>query len=116
MRASSFLVLLCCLALARSTAAAAVEDDLWNAGPLYDRFDLTLTSGHRTETLGPLFYSEEKETQRSWGFPPLLSYTQDPGTESEEFDLLYPLLTYDRYGEQYRWQLFQLFNFGGGPT
>src|SRR5438067_2282996 len=75
-----------------------------HAGFFYDSFDLTLDSGHRTEALGPLFYSEEKDTQRTWAIPPILSYSQDPGTESKEIDFLYPLLTYDRYGEQYRWQ------------
>jgi len=83
---------------------------------MFDEFDLTLDSGHRTEALGPLFYSEEKETQRIWAAPPLLSYTRDPGTESTEFDFLYPLLTYDRYGDQFRWQLFQLLSWAGGPT
>src|SRR3954462_7862350 len=54
-------------------------DELRDAGFLYDHFDLTMAPGHRTEMLGPLFYSEEKETQRSWAVPPILSYTHDPG-------------------------------------
>src|SRR5439155_5220420 len=91
-------------------------EDFSNAGLLYDKFDLTLDLGHRTEALGPLFYSEEKETQRTWAVPPIFSYSRDPGTELKEIDFLYPLLTYDRYGEQYRWQLGQLFSFAGGPT
>jgi hypothetical protein len=55
-------------------------------------------------------------SQHTWAVPPLLSYARDPEVELKEFDLLYPVLTYDRYGEQYRWQLFQLFSFAGGPT
>jgi hypothetical protein len=86
------------------------------AGPLFDEFDLTLAPGHRTEALGPFFYSEQQETQRIWAVPPLLSYTRDPEMESKEFDFLYPVMTYDRYGDQYRWQLFQLLSFAGGPT
>jgi hypothetical protein len=66
--------------------------------------------------VGPFFYSEQQETQRSWAVPPLLSYTTDPATESKEFDFLYPVMTYDRYGEQYRWQFFQLLSLAGGPT
>ena len=50
------------------------------------------------------------------GGAPLLSYTRDPDTESKEFDFLYPVMTYDRYGDQYRWQFFQLLSFAGGPT
>src|SRR6185503_11808265 len=68
--------------------ANAFSADLWNAGSLYDSFELTLAEGHRTEVLGPLFYSEQKETQRTLGVPPFFSYTQDPGTESEEIDFL----------------------------
>ena len=81
-----------------------------------DEFNLTLAPGHRTEALGPFFYSQQKETQRIWAVPPVLSYTRDPGTESKEIDFLYPVITYDRYGEQYRWQLFQILSFAGGPT
>src|SRR2546422_2453417 len=55
-------------------------------------------------------------TERMGRIPPLGSLTRDPGTESVEFDFVYPLLTYDRYGEQYRWQFFQLLSFAGGPT
>jgi hypothetical protein len=46
----------------------------------------------------------------------LLSYARDPGTESVEFDFVYPIVTYSRYGGQYRWQFFQLLSFAGGPT
>ena len=94
----------------------AAKADSPDAGPLFDDFDLTLASGHRTEALGPFFYSEQKETQRIWALPPLFSYTRDPGTESQEIDFLYPVMTYDRFGDQYRWQLFQVLSFAGGPT
>lgn len=95
-------------------SAKAVD---WNAGPLFDTFPLTLETGHRTEAVGPLFYSEHRESdQTTWAVPPLLSHLQDPGTDSEEFDCLYPVLTYDRYGTEYRWQLFQLLNFAGGQN
>jgi hypothetical protein len=87
-----------------------------HAGPLYDHFDLTLAPGHRSEALGPLFYEELKESQRTFAIPPLFSRTRDPEVDSEEIDFCYPLLTYDRFGEQYRWQFFQVFNFSGGPT
>ena len=40
--------------------------------------------------------------------PPLLSLTRDPAVELRNTISLYPVLTYDRYGDQYRWQLFQL--------
>jgi len=48
-------------------------------GPLYDDFELTLAPGHRTEILGPAFYSEKKEDQKTWAIPILtLAHTEDP--------------------------------------
>ena len=84
------------------------------AGPLFSRFGLTLEMGERTEGLGPLFYSEQREDISQWAVPPLISYTHDRGVDSTEFDVLYPGLTYDRYGAEYRFQILQLFSFSGG--
>jgi hypothetical protein len=97
------------------SARVASGADLPNAGPLFDDFKLTLSQGERTEMLGPLFYDEWKEEQHTWAVPPLLSYTVDPASELKEFNLLYPVMTYDRYGGQYRWQLAQVLSFSGGP-
>jgi len=84
------------------------------AGPVFSDFALTLDAGTRTEILGPIFYSEQREEVSQWAFPPLMSYTHDAGIDSTEFDFLYPILTYDRFGKEYRFQIGQLFNFGGG--
>ena len=89
--------------------------DGFSAGPLYDQFPLTLESGHRTEAVGPFFYQQERDTEKLWGVPPLFSRLTDPATESEAYDLFYPLLTYEIYGRQYRWQFCQLLSFAGGP-
>jgi hypothetical protein len=94
----------------------AVASDSFHAGPLYDDYELTLSTGHRTEAVGPFYFREEEETRRTWGIPPLFSVTRDPATESSEFNLFYPVITSIRYGEQYRWHIFQLFSFAGGPT
>jgi hypothetical protein len=85
-------------------------------GPLYHEFKLTLTPGHRTEALGPLFYREERESARLTAMPPLFSYLTDPDTDLAEFDALYPVISYDRYGQEYRFQFFQLLSFSGGQT
>ena len=114
-RVSRYLVLFC-LGLAINNAPIAARAGSPGAGPIFDEFNLTLDFGHRTEAAGPFFFSEQKETQQSWGVPPLFSSTTDPAMESREVDFLYPLMTYDRYGDQYRWQLFQLLSFAGGPT
>ena len=96
-------------------ASSLASDDI-TFGPLYQDFDLTLAPGHRAEALGPFFYSERRDTSRTWAIPPLFSKTWDPATESVEMDFAYPVLTYDRYGGEYRFQFFQLFSFAGGMS
>src|SRR5258708_7770100 len=108
------LLAISCLCLGQDLFA--VGADAPNAGPLLSKFDLTLFEGRRTEALGPLFYSEQKESQTTWAVPPLFLHTSDPTTESEELDLVYPFLTLDRFGSQYRWQVLQLFSISGGGT
>jgi hypothetical protein len=108
---------ICLVGVICSVAEPVFAEEPVHAGFLYDEFQLTLAPGRRTEFFGPLFYSELKETQHQWAIPPLaLSHTEDPAVESEEYDFLYPVLTYDRYGAEYRWQFFQLFGFGGGKN
>jgi hypothetical protein len=104
------------LILLATSSKLAIGGEFQGAGPVYDQFELTLAPGHRTEILGPLFYDEHKGPQRTWAVPPLLSYTINPETELKEVDFLYPLMTYDRYGGQYRWQFFQLLSASGGPS
>jgi hypothetical protein len=84
------------------------------AGPAYSHFRLTLDVGERTEAVGPFWYSDEIEDQTRWAVPPLMSWTHDHGVDSDEFDFLYPIITWDRFGEEYRFQILQVFNFAGG--
>src|SRR5215210_1349579 len=85
-------------------------------GPLFHQFGLTLDRGDRTEAAGPLFYEENRDGTRSWAVPPMLSYVLDEQADFSEFDLLYPVITYDRFGPEYRFQILQLFAFAGGQT
>ena len=107
------LLAMACLALASGNPLRA---DPLSAGPLFDEFKLTLSPGHRTEILGPLFYSQTSGSETIWAIPPLFSDTKDSAIGLREWDFLYPLMTYDRYGAQYRWQFFQLLSFAGGPS
>jgi len=102
----------CVLAFCASTFSV-VAFDPWNSGFLYDRFSLTLEAGKRTEMFGPLFYKQRRNADGIAAVPPLFSHTEYP-TDGEEVDILYPLLTYDRFGGEYRWQLMQLLSFSGG--
>lgn len=89
-------------------------DDLWNSGPLFDEFRLTLDAGERAEMLGPLFNRERREESSSWAVPPLCSAGRNPSLDTADFDFLYPLITYDRYEAEYRFHILQLFAIAGG--
>jgi len=116
MHATRYLVIVCLGIGVSLPINGRSTEDSFNTGLLFDDFALTLSPGHRTEVLGPLFDFERKESQRQWAAPPLFSYTLDCEVDYEEFDFLYPLLTYDRFGGEYRFQLFQLFSFSGGQN
>lgn len=96
-------------ALAGDGRAAEID-----AGPLFDEYQLTLKTGTRKEVVGPVFYDEDCGAQTTWGVPPLFSSYHDNDTDSQEWDFAYPLLTYDRFGLEYRFQIIQLFSFSGG--
>lgn len=112
MRTGRFIFIIFCIGF---FCLATVRAEL-SIGPLYDEFPLTLAPGKRIEAVGPLYFSEQKESQKQFALPPLFSRTIDPDLESEEMDFLYPLLTYDRYGAEYRFQILQVFAFAGGHT
>jgi len=93
---------------------AVFGSDGFVAGPLFGQFSLTLDSGHRTEAVGPFFYSQEIDSGKTWAIPPLFSHDSDPAVEMKEYNVLYPVLTCERFGTEYRWQLGQLLSFSGG--
>ena len=97
-----------------SFCSSAVAQNDFHAGLLFDEFPLTLDVGYRTEAVGPFFYDQQKDSETTWAVPPLFSHDVDPAVESREDDWVYPLLTYERYGTEYRWQFVQLLSFSGG--
>jgi hypothetical protein len=105
---------ICWLGLVVGLPAVAFGGDDFHAGLIFDQSSLVLDAGRRTEAVGPFFYDQHKDTETTWAIPPLLSYDTDPATESKEFDMLYPVLTYERFGMEYRWQLAQLLSLSGG--
>ena len=109
-----WLVVAClCLGLVMSEVCAAESET--HAGFLFDQHRLTLESGWRTEAVGPFYYRKTTEPEKLWALPPLFSRSVTYA-DSEEYDILYPLLTYNRAGAEYRWQLFQLLSFSGGQS
>jgi len=115
--------------------ACAAEEPL-SAGFLYDRFPLTLDSGRRTEAVGPLYATEERwpadavppgtdpweaeppvtKIARTFTLAPLFNWNTEPPVENVSWDLAYPVITYDRYGGEYKLQVFQMLSFSGGRT
>lgn len=86
------------------------------AGPAFQTFDLTLAPGTRTEMAGPFYYRQQRETEFTRAWPPFFSRCTDASVESQEFDFLYPLLTDEIHGREYRWQFLQLFSLAGGAN
>ena len=95
-------------------AVSAAEEKWDSAGFAFDHFSLTLEAGWRTEAAGPFYYSQQSGSEKTWALPPFFSCDQNPEVESHEDDFLYPLLSRIRYGEERRWQLFQLISTAGG--
>lgn len=87
-----------------------------DAGPFWHEFPLVWDSGWGREILGPLWGQEQSENQTLWRLSPLLSHVEDAATERSEYEFLYPLFTFDRFGTEYRAQLMQVFNVAGGGT
>ncbi len=106
----------CLLFLVFGISTTAFAENEFHAGLFYDQFPLTLASGQRTEAIGPLFYRQQKDTERTWALPPFFSHDTDPTVESREDDFFYPLLTYESYGQEYRWQFCELLSFAGGQN
>jgi hypothetical protein len=86
------------------------------AGPAWSDYGLTLESGRRQEAGGPLFYAQETGMEREWGLTPFLNYTRTPDVDWTEFEIMYPLFTWRRFGTEWRVQLMQLLSFSGGQT
>lgn len=103
------------------------------AGPLWTEFALTFESGERTEAFGPFWAAERRWPEdweatpeapeppvsriaRTFTLAPLFNWNAEPVVDNVSWDLLYPVITYDRYGPESRLQVFQLLRFTGGAT
>lgn len=65
------------------------------------------------DLLGPLVtYKDEPDAKKhEFALRPLLYHVEDRDMDAEEWDGLYPFITYDRFGKESRFQIFQLFAF-----
>jgi hypothetical protein len=85
-------------------------------GPLFDRFPLTLNPGTRSEALGPLLGLEKSGSSTLFRLSPVFSLYQDGAVDQTEAELLYPIISFDQFGPEYRFQLFQLISWSGGES
>lgn len=89
----------------------------FHAGLAFEQFPPVWNpEGSRTEIAGPFFYKESGSEESITAFPPWFSKIQYHLADGVEWDVLYPLMTYSRYGEERRWQFLQWLNFATGDT
>ncbi len=120
-------------ALAAIGPRAARAHEAVVAGPLWSELALTFEPGRRTEAFGPFWATEHRWPEdwqatpaepeppvsriaRTFTLAPLFNWNAEPAVENVSWDLLYPVITYDRYGPEWRLQVFQLLRFTGGAT
>ncbi len=85
-------------------------------GPIFDEFPLTLKEGNRWEALGPLLGREGSGTTSLFTFSPLFSLYKDSAVEQTELKIAYPTISFEKYGKEYRFHLFQVISFAGGES
>ncbi len=85
-------------------------------GPLVQEFGLTLENGRRIEAAGPFYYHEQGEAHTEWALPPFFARRYDLGADKLSIDILWKLASYDRMGPESKFNLLQLFSFGGGRS
>jgi hypothetical protein len=113
-RPNALVLLVLASALSLASVGWSGNDGDFSAGLIYDRFELTLEAGTRTEIAGPIYYDQDREEDFTWALPPLFCYYTNKQADADELDFLYPLWTYDRFGNQRRWQFFQIINLSTG--
>lgn len=118
MRSFFFLSLFGLLATMTSTTARGEERNLW---PLYVRQTTVSADSSSSESawtgVGPFLFSQPtplprfpEDPVRFRGFRPFYVEALDPQGQLLEGDILYPLFTYRRDPDGYRWSVLSLFN------
>lgn len=85
-------------------------------GPLLAEFDLTLHPGTGIDAAGPIWGRRESDGISTWRFSPVIAYESEPMVERTEWEFLYPLVSYDRFGTEWKVHLLQMAYLSGGGT
>ena len=109
---SFFLILLLGGGLTAPTAAEEAAFEVY--GPAYSEYRLTLHPGEGRQALGPILGWENTDSGNLFRVSPFFSLYRNPNIPQAELEVLYPLLTLDRFGPEYRLQLLQVIAFAGG--
>jgi hypothetical protein len=96
--------------------AADAEDA--HFGFLFDHHKLTLESGTERQAAGPFYWHRQWDTSELFAVPPFYSHVREKDKEVDavEWDALYPVVSYDRFGPEYRWHLFQVLSWAGSES
>ncbi len=76
-----------------------------NLGPLLTTESDPKSRARETDALGPFITSRQTDEGTEFGFRPLFYFINNRAQDSIEFDMLYPFATYDRRGDNWRFQL-----------
>jgi hypothetical protein len=85
-------------------------------GPILDQFPSVFTHGRTTEAFGPLIGFERSGSSSLFRFSPVFSLYRDSAVEQTEAEVLYPVISFDRFGAEYRFHIFQLISWSGGES
>lgn len=84
------------------------------AGPLWASAPLVLEDGQQVQAFGPIWEVESREDQDKWALRPFLSHRFNRAEDHDQWHVLYPLITHNRFGTEWRTQILQWINWGGG--
>lgn len=111
---AKFLLFLASFALLPGLSASSPRSGP-HLGPFYDRYP-AVDSAERTEFLGPLFGWETRGSASLFRFSPVFSLYRDSTIPQTEFEITYPILSFDKFGTEYRFQFFQILSWAGGES
>src|SRR4051812_720467 len=108
---SAAILLFLAFLLSKVAVLGSEKLDLLRSDSSLTNIHLTLEPAASQESYGPLFYKRRTDISSTWAIPPLISHAWDETTDFDEWDFLYPVVTVDRFGGEYRFQIFQVFAF-----
>ena len=73
--------------------------DVFSLGPLLTIEKDDETNSTNIDALGPFITIKNREDSSEFGIRPLIYNVDDDVNDNDQFDLLYPLITYDRQGK-----------------